>query len=333
MPVETRYLCNALWDNKAFPSAYNVLLGSLAGGSLADLQVSDNVYMSFNSTSDGKVEIEFMGSLSGHMPFLQVDLEVHSSYWPPTGVTQLCELMAYNWQTGAYETFPSTMYNKMAIGTTDVHIFLRNLFGNKGKYVNAAGQWKVKVKCTTSNGAPFTLYLDYLTFRSVCFKLGTTQTTTSGSNDSFVDGLQVGIRVWAITTDESEVEITAGSPVAVVIGPSETVTLSATWNCPSTNQYVAFFIIVYRGTEYMRTGDLAAGGLPLLFMTEDLNASLQAATWTVYYAFRYNPIADETYFIFGTTTYNSRIGNFSWGVPPPPVVAKIAYTDGLVCIA
>lgn len=327
MPVETRYMRNALWDNKTFPSAYNILFGSLAGGSLANLQASDNVYMSFSSTSDGMVEIEFSGTISGHLSFLQVDLEVHSSYPPPAGVYQVCELSAYNWQTEAYET-TGPMYNNRAIGTTDVHIYLYGLLGNR-KYVSSTGQWKVKVKCATSNAQPFTLYLDYLCFRSVCFQLGTTQTTTYRTNDTFVNGTQVGIRVWGIKADETEEEITAGSPVAVVTGPSATVTLSATWNCPATVQYVAYFIIVYLGVNYMRTGDLTGGGLPLLFMTEDLNVPLVAATWTVYYAFYYSTTLDQTFFRFGTTTYNSRMANFTYGVPP---VVKIAYSDGLVCV-
>jgi hypothetical protein len=208
------------------------------------------------------------------------------------------------------------MYRSFGNSTSDNTGYLFNLLGNKGKYVSASGEWKVKVKAVRLNStSPFTLYVDYLHFRSVCFQLGTAQTTSYRKNDLFVDGLTIGIRVWGIKSDETEEEITAGSSVATVTGPSATVTLSATWNCPSTVQYVAFFIIVYRGTVPMQDLDPASGGLYFIFMTEDLNAPLQAATWTVYYAFYYDAFLDQTFFCFGTTTYNSRIANFTWGVP------------------
>jgi RNAse (barnase) inhibitor barstar len=134
--------------------------------------------------------------------------------------------------------------------------------------------------------------------------------------------LNVGIRVWGIKADETEEEITAGATVANVTGPSATTTLSATWSCPTTVQNVAFFIIVYRDAEPMKTADYATDGLPLVFMTEDLNKALLAATWTVYYAFYYSTITLETYFRFGSSTYNSRIENFTYGIPP----AKFAET-------
>jgi hypothetical protein len=318
---------NALWDNKTYPTVYTIISGSLAGGSLTDLQASDNVYMSFNKGADNNVEIVFGGSISGHMPFLQVDVEAHvsTSRTPP----YVLEVAAYNWQTGAYET-AGTMYIAVGIGTLDVHFFLYNFLGNKGKYVSPTGEWRVKVKLTGDAAlANPALYIDYFCFRSVCFQLGTTQTATSAGNDLYVDGLTVGIRVWGIKADETEEEITAGSPVATVTGPSATTTLSATWAAPSTAQYVAYFICVYRAGAPMRTGDPAGGGIYLIFMTEDLNAPLQAATWTVYYAFRYDATVDQTFFMFGTSTYNSRIANFTWAVP---VVGQYyVIGDGLAC--
>jgi len=331
MPAEVRYLRNALWDNKTYPSSYNIITGSLAGGSLANLQASDDVYMSFASAAVGYnqvVEVEFVGSISGHLPFVQVQFEAHASI-----AINTIEISAYNYQTGAYET-TGTMYASGSLGTSDATWYLYNLLGNKGKYVSATGEWKVKVKATrlgtaTAPAPAFTLYIDYLHFRSVCFQLGTTQTTTASGNDLDVSGLTVGIRVWGIKADKTEEEITAGSTVANVTGPGTTVTLSATWNCPSTAQYVAYFIIVYKGTEFMRTYDLGSGGLPLLFMTEDLNSALSSATWTVYYAFHYNVNLDQTFFRFGTTTYNSRIANFTWSAPPIVSMPKLLKSGAL----
>jgi hypothetical protein len=325
MPTETRYMRNALWDNKTYPSGYNIISGSLASGSLANLQASDNVYMVFNSALAGSnqvVEVEFLGSISGHLPFVQVAVEGKGS------ISVNLEIAIYNYETGAYESI-GTMFYSGSFETTDSTKYLYNLLGNK-KYRDANGNWKVKVKAWTTGSPPpsFQLSLDYLCFRSVCFQLGTTQTTTAAGNDIYVDGLTVGIRVFGIKSDESEEEIgTPGTLKATVIGPSRTVTLSATWNCPQTVNYVAFLVIVYRETEPMETADLRAGGLPLAFMTEDLNSALASATWTVYYAFYYNVAYDETYFRFGSATYNSRIANFTWGVVP--VLAAKIVGDGL----
>jgi len=320
MTTETRYMRNALWDNKTYPSSYNIISGSLYSGSLTNLQASDDVYMVFQSSqvgADQVIEVVFIGSISGHVPFVQIRYESHESI-----TTVLVEVTVYNYYTGSYET-TGTMYYSRAGSTSDITRYLYHLLGNKGVYVNANGEWKVKVKAVRSNStSPFYLYIDYLHFRSVCFQLGTTQTTTYISNNLYVDGLTVGIRVWGIKSDDTEEEITNGTLVATVTGPSATVTLSATWNCPQTQTYVAYLIIVYRIADPMRNSDLESGGLPFVFMTEDLNASLLNATWTVYYAFYYSSAADATFFRFGTTTYNSRIANFTWGVPPPPAVIK-----------
>jgi hypothetical protein len=180
---------------------------------------------------------------------------------------------------------------------------------------------------TTGSPAPsFSLYIDYLRYRTVAFQLGTTQTTAATSNDVYVDGLTVGIRVWRVNSDDTETEITAGSSVATVVGPSSTTTLSATWTCPATSDVVAVMVGVYRDGEIMETGAYTSGGLPLLYVTEDLNASL-SSTWTVYYAFYYNAIYDETYFQFGSSTYNSRIANFTWGVVAVAVKKPIVKMD------
>jgi hypothetical protein len=270
--------------------------------------------MVFNKGADNNVEVEFSGTISGHLPFLQVTVEAHLS--ESRTPAYVLEVSAWNFQTGAYETSGSTMYKSVGTGRSDVNAYLFNLLGNKGKYVDANGNWKIKVKVTgdasLTNPA---LYLDYICFRSVSFQLGTSQTASYLANDLDCQGGNVGVRVWGIKADETEVEITSGSSVAVVSVPyGQTVTLSATWNCPATAQYVAFLVIVYLGTNVMRTADPASGGLLFAFITEDLNSALASATWTVYYAFYYNATLDQTFFRFGTTTYNSRIANFTWGV-------------------
>ena len=314
--TETRYMRNALTANKQFATNYNIIRGSLSSGALSNLQASDNVYMVFASALVSglhTIEVEFNGSISGHMPFLQVQVENHVSVSQSYGVS---EIRAYNYQTGAYETTGS-MVATLGTSTADTTKYMYNLLGNKGKYVSSTGEWKVKIKFQAiSEGSAFTVSLDYLHFRSVSFQLGTSQTTSYSSGDADVAGLSVGIRVWGVKSDDTEEEITSGTIVATVTGPDSTTTLSATWNCPSTTQYVAYFIIVYCTTDFLKTAALASGGLPLIFMTEDLNASLSSATWTVYYAFYYSATADQTFFRFGTSTYNSRITNFSWSSTP-----------------
>ena len=329
MTVETRYMRNALWDNKTYPSSYNIISGSLASGSLSNLQASDDVYMVFNKGADNNVEIEFSGTISGHIPFIQVDVEAHLS--TSRTPSYVIEVAAYNWQTGAYET-TGTMFRQTGIGTTDIHVYIYSLLGNKGKYVDANGNWKIKVKVVgDANLVNPALYIDYLCFRSVAFQLGTSQTTSYRSNDLDCQGGNVGIRVWGIKSDETEVEITSGVVAVVSVPYGQTVTLSATWNCPSTQQYVAFLVIVYLGTEPMKSADLGSGGLPFIFMTEDLNSALSSATWTVYYAFYYSATLDQTFFRFGTTTYNSRIANFTWGAVYTVSVSDSGIAADVLC--
>jgi hypothetical protein len=75
------------------------------------------------------------------------------------------------------------------------------------------------------------------------------------------------------------------------------------------------------------------------FVTEELGAgSLDAATWTVYYYARFECIYDPDLnqyenivtFFFGSSTYPSRIENFTWSLPAP--VIKKPIMDGLVFV-
>jgi len=314
VPVEIRYMRNALTESIEHPLSGTKIYGDYIGGSISLLEVSDDQYMVFASELVGVqqvVEWEFTGSHSGHLPFLQEAVELHGSI----GVN--LEITAFNYVTNAYET-TGTMYYLGTAPTSDVTIYIYNILGNK-KYRDTDGSWKVKVKAwTTGSPAPsFTLYIDYLHYRTVAFQLGIEQTTTAASNDLYVDDLTIGIRVWRVNADESETEISAGSVVATVTGPSETTTLSATWTPPpdNLNDVVGVIVGVYRDNGIMKTTEFTAGGLPLLFITEDLNSFLTPnVQWTVYYAFFWSKVAEETYYRFGSSTYNSRIENFTWGI-------------------
>jgi len=149
----------------------------------------------------------------------------------------------------------------------------------------------------------------------------------------------LGIRVWKRDSTGAETEVTGGSPVAVVtfVDGDFHVEESATWNCPQTalNPTDCVVVRVYAripagsGTWTLMTG--------AVFATEQLGAQcLDASTWTVYYvgSFTYNVSLNRAGIEFHVDgNDNSRIGGFAWTLYVPPVIAKIAYTDGLVCIA
>lgn len=156
--------------------------------------------------------------------------------------------------------------------------------------------------------------------------LGIAQTALDNYKTDFDSGpltIYWGIRVWKRSEAGTEFEITDGTPVAVV---SRSVDgsgyQSATWACPLTTMFSAYNIVV---RIYIKFGTGAwheprlCTEYPLKYPwhTEQLGAtSLDAATWTVTYWTRrtYDPDENIPYgdFMFGVSTYNSRIENFSW---------------------
>jgi len=127
-----------------------------------------------------------------------------------------------------------------------------------------------------------------------------------------------GIRVWKRSSDGVETEITGGTPVAVVRRSADGAGLqNAAWSCPETPLNPTDSIVV---RLYIRLGT-GAWTEKAAFTTERLGTTiLNAATWTVYlYTGRaYDVDFDITYapFYWGTSTYDSRIENFTWGVFP-----------------
>jgi hypothetical protein len=142
----------------------------------------------------------------------------------------------------------------------------------------------------------------------------------------------VGIRVWKRSADGVETEITGGSAVARVLPPlSATPALrSATWNCPQTSLASTDAIVV---RVYMCTADGNVATLLAEFITEQLGAgSLDATVWTVYYYVCRAIVETEvvTSFYFGSSSYPSRIENFTWTpYVPPPVGVPRWLGDGL----
>ncbi len=122
----------------------------------------------------------------------------------------------------------------------------------------------------------------------------------------------LGIRVYKVSAAGTPTELTSGTPVAQATGAG-TGEYDGTWNCPG---------FALDPTDHIRVAIYQFTTVWVLMDTwnsEDLGAqSLDAATWTVHYWFRYTSKTDTWNFDTGTSTKNSRITNFTWTVAPPP---------------
>lgn len=145
-----------------------------------------------------------------------------------------------------------------------------------------------------------------------------TQTSTStsmytGDPENDVAGYW-GIRVWKRSANGAEVELTSGSPVAVVSRSSVGQGLqSATWNCPamSLNPTDSLVVRVYYKFDFQSNYTLSSQ-----FSTVQLNAtSLAEETWRIYYYTRrsYNTQTHRTtIYYYWDNTYLSRIENLDY---------------------
>lgn len=139
----------------------------------------------------------------------------------------------------------------------------------------------------------------------------------------------IGIKVWKRAADGTETEITAGTAVAIATGGSGLI--SAEWSCPFVDLEPtdAIIVRVYANDSTPPTELIAE------FITEQLNGYyIAGSTWTVYYYLAQvysKPLLGYLYYFrFGTSTYNSRIDNFSW--MPIAVAAEQVIMDGFVLI-
>lgn len=123
-----------------------------------------------------------------------------------------------------------------------------------------------------------------------------------------------GIRVWRRSANGTEVELTSGSPVAVVSRSTSGQGLqSATWNCPATslNPTDSVVVRVYYKFDFQSSYTLSSQ-----FTTVQLNAtSLTGQTWTFYYytSRSYNSQQHKTCMYYRwDDTYLSRIENLDY---------------------
>jgi hypothetical protein len=160
--------------------------------------------------------------------------------------------------------------------------------------------------------------------------LGTSQSNIAKSGVKRSVGTYYGIRVYKRSADGTETEITPNEAVAVVQSVAQSGFLSATWDCPETS-LASTDVILIRVVE-SATSPPFQGIVEAEFITEQLGASkLDSATWTVYYyIYYYGRTPVGVYFYWGTSTYNSRIENFTWSIVP--VIAKKPIMDGLVYV-
>jgi len=138
----------------------------------------------------------------------------------------------------------------------------------------------------------------------------TSQSGTSGSIDISNYHAYIGIRVWKRNNAGTETEITDGSPHAIAAVPSSSGIVFAYWSCPQTSLATTDAIVVR-----VYASDGSTWVLLDTWVTEQLGATqLDGVQWTVYY---YIYVVSKTgvyNFRFDTTTYNSRITNFSWSI-------------------
>lgn len=154
------------------------------------------------------------------------------------------------------------------------------------------------------------------------YKLLTTNTESSVTKAGTHTGY-VGSKV-AKYSNGVKTYISGDNCIAIVTGITSTPTQkSANWNCPETNLNTNDRIIVEVYTCY---SDGTPVTLLAQFITEILGASkLNNATWTFYYWLRRSPYSPyPTMFLYGSSTYNSRITNFTW--TQAVVIGKLAYT-------
>ena len=141
-----------------------------------------------------------------------------------------------------------------------------------------------------------------------------------------LSGTQIGIRVFKRAADDTEHEITAGSPVATAIYVDDG-EYAVDWACPGHDMDATDRIVV---KVYMRKLTPTTWYLQRSFVTEELNAdTLDAETWHVYY-WLYKP-STTLNFWYGDDEADSRIEDFTWTevVAPSAMLRRLLVGVGL----
>jgi hypothetical protein len=207
-------------------------------------------------------------------------------------------------------------------------------------FINAtvAGRFGLGYDCTQYSSYVYdpteTRYLrsDEVTVNSVrYYKLGISQTASPKMFESFYPLSRTaywGMRVWKKASNGTTTEITSGTPVAQVSRSVDGYGIqSVTWACPQTALDATDRIVVCVYQKIVVSGSWLPVSTPNSgWVTEELGATqLDSTNWTIYYYTErdYDTIEKVTYadFYWGTSTFISRIENFSWTA----VVSKAWY--------
>jgi hypothetical protein len=141
-----------------------------------------------------------------------------------------------------------------------------------------------------------------------------------------LSGSRIGIRVFIRPADDSEHEVTAGSPVAtaIYVGDGE---YAVDWACPGHAMLATDHIVV---KVYMTKAFPVSWALQRSFVTEELNAAtLDAETWHVFY-WLYMPSTTLNLW-YGDAEADSRIEDFTWTevVAPSAMLRRLLVGVGL----
>lgn len=123
-----------------------------------------------------------------------------------------------------------------------------------------------------------------------------------------------GIRAFIVKQDGTIIEITEGTPIAVVSRNADgSGYQSADWNCPETSLDLTDAVLV----QVYRQHNGGTWTLLVEFITEQLNATrLLNAVWTVVYYTAYNTGASTVSASYLIGGYDSCIKNFTTELPP-----------------
>jgi len=313
-PPVTRYFrgTSQLQANNFYATAYTVNVGTYKSGTLANLyardttntlNVSSSVSGSYNVTS-----IVFTGNFSdasatysNNLPFISVE---YGLFVNGTG-TKTTKVQFYNYTKTAYQT-SGEMYDSFSTPTTSTLRYRYSTINCTQFRGGSSPTWEWTLNVTTYYTLSFHFAMDYLKVIPRWFNFSTQSSTSDAYGDWIASASEVpyGIRVAKVNSDRTETAISSGT-VAGIIGDDATEYLSATWTPTKTSGLTALAVRIYTSTNSLDyQADVASGGTPLVFYTEDLGSSnvLEANTWTVYYHFTYYPILDITLFTWGSTT-------------------------------
>lgn len=314
-PPVTRYFRgnSQIQANNFYATAYTVNVGTYKSGTLANLytkdttntlNVSSSVSGSYNVTS-----IVFTGNFSdasatytNNLPFISVE---YALFVNGTG-TKTTKIQFYNYTKTGYQT-SGEMYESFSSPTTSTLRYRYSTFNCTQFRGGTSPTWEWKVNVTTYYTQSFHFAMDYLKVIPRWFNFSTQSSTTDSMGDwvASASAVKYGIQVSKVNSDRTETAISSGT-VAEIVGDDATEYISATWTPTKTSGLTALAVRIYTSTNSLdyTPVDVASGGTPLVFYTEDLGSSnvLEANTWTVYYHFTYYPILDITLFTWGQTT-------------------------------